>query len=219
MALKHYGGRVPEVASTWTCPSCNAENTVPLKAGCQTCGAGGDARRVDGTQDRVQAPEASAGPSGVQATTPADSGAHRERSAQAASRVNGGTTTAHLAYEAWLESTVGKPAPDFREAFMAGVAWAQAQPKPGDGWAQLSGPHDLEKVPMPPEPAAPVVLWTSDGKHDDPVDAPTLATIFAALAFYRDNVLGYGAVPGQLNAQGVTDLLTRLTLIPQEPSV
>src|SRR5436190_24380871 len=55
MTLRHYGGRVPEVASTWTCPSCSAENSTPLKAGCQQCGAGGDARKVGGLAPETQA--------------------------------------------------------------------------------------------------------------------------------------------------------------------
>src|SRR5436190_20097599 len=99
MALKHYGGRTPEVASTWTCPSCNAENTVPLKAGCQQCGAGGDARKVEALPPVV---------------------------------TNHTVAPQDTAFYAW---TMTKPdlhanaseTDKLKEAFMAGVAWAQGE--------------------------------------------------------------------------------------------
>ena len=52
---------------------------------------------------------------------------------------------------------------------------------------------------------------------DDPqvgprqADARTHQTILAALAAYRDNYLAYGGIVGQLSAQEVTELITKLT--------
>lgn len=190
MALKHYGGRVPEVASTWTCPSCNAENTVPLKAGCQTCGAGGDARKV---QTPAAAPLDSAG------TRPAEV----------------------LAFEAWVSERSSSETNWMlvREAFMAGVAWAQGEATAARIEGRTPPPlviagHNVAMLDGDGPPPSPLTLWTDDGKHQDRVEPHVLATVLAALAFYRDNVLNYGEVANQLTPDAVTELLARLT--PQE---
>lgn len=116
-------------------------------------------------------------------------------------------TPALAAYLKWLS---GKPfgmdhAQVAQEAFMAGVAWAQGnrEPLPPPLMAGTSPVTAREETPV--EPA-----W---GLLDN-MDEPTRQTLLAALAFYRDNVLNYGAVPGQLDAQGVTDLVARLS--PEE---
>jgi hypothetical protein len=60
------------------------------------------------------------------------------------------------------------------------------------------------------------VLAMIDPQTKEPTltDARTQDTILAALAFYRDNQLAYGAVPGQLSAQECTALIAQLS--PQE---
>lgn len=198
MALKHYGGSTPTQATSWVCPSCNTENTVPLKAGCQACGAGNDAKKVE--QVTVHKPVA-VGPTEI--PIPASV----------------------LALEQWLaKRTSASTEVDWeivREAFMAGVAWAQAQHQPqgetlgGGKTGALSGLGEAI-YQQHAASAAPITLWTDDTKHQDPVDTPTLQTILSALAFYSNNVLAYGGVEGQLSTEAVNALITRLT--PQEPS-
>ncbi len=194
MALKHYGGSTPTPASEWACPSCGHENTVPLKAGCQKCGAGADAKRVGAAPPVFDPP-----------LLP-------PRLASA--------TDAEHAYNTWLlnshPGTHAEYVPLAKEAFMAGVAWAQAQTyERAVAPARAALDTLTEKgFPVADPVTAPLTLWTDDGKHQDPVDAPTLATLLAALAFYRDNVLNYNAVEGQLAPQQVTDLVNRL--LPKE---
>jgi hypothetical protein len=53
----------------------------------------------------------------------------------------------------------------------------------------------------------------SAGEHDK-LDPRAHQTIVAALAFYRDNQLAYGAVPGLLSAQECSELIEKLQ--PQE---
>jgi hypothetical protein len=180
MALKHYGGSTPAPAATWICPTCKEENTQPLKAGCQFCGAGGDARKA-GTrtsEDMLSSP------------------ARRDRGNPAASLVP--DTPEYAAYVTW-RATAGDIGPE--EAFMAGVAWAQAQ--------QTSTVIPSTRPSAPPE-----TLVTMDIAFSDEI---TSTTILAALAFYAQNVLSYGAVPGQLSADQVESLIARLTPSVTEP--
>jgi hypothetical protein len=98
-----------------------------------------------------------------------------------------------------------------KEAFMAGVAWAQGQ---------VRVPHEVPYEPVeiaPDMPNGARLLLSEPPLVDtgEPLDPSTLATLLAALAFYRDNVLNYGLIPGQLAPEAVTELITRLT--PQEP--
>ena len=200
MTLRHYGGSTPAGPGEWTCPSCQAVNTVPLKAGCQSCGAGADARKVGGL-----APE----------TLVMIAEEQREDAKRAESAVAGQSFAAWYATSSLVLS--GVPYEALKEAFMAGVAWAQAQAN------HLHAPDRVlltpeEAVGMPGEPVtSPVTLWTDDGKHQDKVDDQTLLTILAALGFYRDNVLNYNTVEGQLSSQQVTDLIQRLLPQEQEP--
>lgn len=202
MAFRHFGGKVPEPLTEWDCPSCGATNTVPLKAGCQTCRAGADARKVGSTPQQDAVRQAQAIP-----IDPAD--------------------PAEKAFYAWaietrLDSQHKSAA---KEAFMAGVAWAQAQQDargvPGPAGVDLRAPATgpvvtspvigqvhLRLAPLPFEE-------TNDHcEQGEALDEATAQTILAALAFYRDNQLAYGAVPGQLSAEQVTELITQLS--PQE---
>ena len=187
MALKYFGGRTPSVDAPWTCPSCGAENQVPLKAGCQVCRAGADAKKVGSTptQDAVRAA----------APVPADPARPDAYVPTGAAPAQG--ADAEQAWNSWSTEVCRiTHVPDLdllKEAFMAGIAWAR-----GDAQAAR-----IEGRVTPP-----VVLAGWD------FDQTTQHTILAALAFYRDNQLQYGAVPGQLDAQQVTDLIQRLS--PQE---
>jgi hypothetical protein len=184
MALKHWGGTPREPLAEWRCPTCGTEQTGPLKAGCQACGAGADGRKVEEKPVGASAPLVQ---SGV-AKRPA------EPLAQAPVRPE------YLGFDEWQRQYPN--ADDLLEAFMAGVAWARAQ-------AVVP-----EVIPSTRPSAAPTTLVQMDIAFSD---AATCETIIAALAFYRDNQLQYGAVPGQLTAEQVTDLITRLS--PQEVEI
>lgn len=91
-----------------------------------------------------------------------------------------------------------------QQAYMAGVRWAQTR----------------QEIAAMTQPAAPVptaeggytlILATPDQKDADCVDRATHQTILHALASYRDNVLAYGAIRGQLTAQEVSELIVKLT--------
>lgn len=58
-----------------------------------------------------------------------------------------------------------------------------------------------------------MVLTVSDSAAGLPVamDKWMLDTILAALVFYRDNQLAYGTLPGQLDAQDTTELISQIT--------
>lgn len=199
MALKHYGGSTPAGPSEWTCPSCQAVNTVPLKAGCQSCGAGGDARKVGAPSVTVDKPRAM-GPTETQYPSVYGAKAALDWMRATDRPLDQGTP--------WANSE------EMQEAFMAGVAWAQAQQAQVLTYAEATAVPLNTPDPDWDDPKRPLTLWIEDTKHQDRVDEPTLGTILAALAFYRDNVLGYGGMPGQLTAEQVTELITRLS--PQE---
>ena len=90
-------------------------------------------------------------------------------------------------------------------AFKAGAAWATGN-----------------REPLPPPLLATAGGWTvalipPDTHEPVLVDARTEATLLAALAFYRDSQLSYGAVPGQLTAAEITELIEKLS--PKEAAV
>ncbi len=45
--LRHYQGSLPAGKAAWTCPTCGSSQTGLLEDGCQACGAGKDAKKVD----------------------------------------------------------------------------------------------------------------------------------------------------------------------------
>lgn len=198
MALKHYGSRTPPAPTEWTCPSCGAENSVPIAAGCQSCRAGADAKKVVGALPQAEAA----------ARTPLPS-LHREVGTAA-------MRPEYLGFDVWRAAH--PVAKDLLEAFMAGVAWAEAQVpkftgfKTAEEHARVAQPEST--VPASWERPGQFLSIGSDVHDMVALDDPASATIIAALAFYRDSVLIYDAMPGQLDAQGVTDLLARL--VPQE---
>ncbi len=204
MAMKHYGGSTPPGPASWVCPSCQAENTVPLKAGCQSCGAGGDARKAEvksGLSPETQKFVAEALAEEARPTVP--------------------VPDVVLAFEAWTgERTTSETNWHLvREAFMAGVAWAQAQKYTMAVAPALAALDTLTEKGFPvvfaPDPVtSPITLLLGEGGHLDALEPQTLMTILAALAFYRDNVLNYNAVEGQLTPEQVTTLVERL--LPKE---
>jgi hypothetical protein len=118
-----------------------------------------------------------------------------------------GLPPAEEAFEAWLvgyaqniqDYPVAKVAKD---AFMAGIAWVEAS-----GYAI---PHVTGGT------AGPVVIhsvWNAIDFHDPLVRA----TLAAALAFYIDNQLRYGSVPGQLGVEDARVLLAQLQQ-PEDPT-
>ena len=183
MALKHYaGGGLREASTVWKCPTCGAENTGKLEAGCSACGAGGDAKKA--------------------------------AEAEAAFRAGPSPSSARLAFEAFLREPAGPH--DLWDAFEAGVRWAM----------DLQGKVTAQDRPAPPEaPAVPpggfrmaLVDYTLPQPLPILVEARTQTTVVAALAFYRDNQLAYGALPGPLSAAEVDTLIAQLTPPEEEPS-
>jgi hypothetical protein len=100
---------------------------------------------------------------------------------------------------------------NLEQAFRAGIAWALKQaeqmidPKPLPALADATGSYYM-------------VLRQTNVQGEQMVDQRTQQTILAALAFYRDSTLAYGAIPGQLSAQEVSELINKLSPT-EEPSV
>lgn len=65
----------------------------------------------------------------------------------------------------------------------------------------------------PQDIQGPGIPWSSE-----PLDTRGQATVLAALAFYRDNMLSYGAVPGQLSAEECNQLIAKLQPAEEVPS-
>lgn len=184
MAFKHYGGSTPAGPAEWICPSCQHVNTVPLKAGCQACRAGADARKVEE----------------IPLVPPRTAGASDEDHAFYTWVLN--------ARPQWHPSA--SETDKLKEAFMAGVAWAQAQPTLG---GTVHSYNATATTPVRVEDGVARIVIEGFSTEAEQV---TRATVLAALAFYRDNVLGYGSMPGQLDAAGVDALIARLTPKPEE---
>lgn len=185
MALKHFKGSVPTAAGVeWTCPSCQAKQQGRLELGCTACGAG----------------------------KPSEATAPDVRKFTAATVV-AANPESHNAFDRWYTgSEEGRDAA--WKAFLAGAAWAT----------------DVKTAPASNAPTvasvggtvSPEAVATSMGRHHLILDIPggfdarnltatEEATILAALAFYRDNQLVYGAVPGQLTSDQLTELITQLS--------
>lgn len=205
MALRHYKGGLPTAPAptAWKCPSCLAVNMGPLEAGCVQCGAGADGAHKG--QAPVESP-------GAAVPAPPQSQARplsQARGAEPPSRVDVPSGAAE-AWEAWVEQRAGSEVNWglVRGAFMAGVAWVQGQQQ--EVAPELPQAPDLYLYLVNRETMA------EDGLQGMANDA-TRNTVLAALAFYRDNALSYGSVPGQLSAQQVTELIDRLTPAAEGP--
>lgn len=213
MAFRHYGGRVPIVTAPWKCPSCGAENLGPLEAACQLCGVGKDGAHVGQAPPPPPAAPALSVVLGKTAAATASS-----------TRAEDEAFTAWVLRQPVALSLDGQAVA--RRAFLAGVDWARgvAERFPED-------PRDpqvqqREATPAPSGGGAQLYITTPQGwlagGGTELVEDRTLQTILAALIFYRDNQLGYGAVPGQLDAQEVSVLVARLTpaeLPPFDPDI
>lgn len=196
--LKYYQGTIKPASTAWVCPSCKQENLGALEAGCAHCSAGKDA----GKAQRIEATS---------------------------------TPPAADPFEWWIAKTCGagwhelKPPAHtddllhmYRKAFAAGVDWARenlgtpaSNATEGVGGnvrpeAATTGGWGLTMVHSDP------ATWGDPAHMASPLDARAVHTVLAALAFYRDNQLAYGAVPGQLDAQEVSKLIEQLS--PQEPA-
>lgn len=200
MAFRFYGGSAPSAVAPWKCPSCQQENTSPLERGCTHCGVGADATHVGQDPVRVTRPQAEATTVGDLVITGPDG----------------------QAFERWLAR---QPRMDTatqmvaKRAFLAGMDWAWKRdeidhPDPRDSPVRgaIEGEAALDLSEQPPAPLEGATLYISDygddGVHQ--IDDRSKDTIVAALLFYKDNQLGYGAIPGQLSAQEVTELVKRL---------
>ncbi len=121
---------------------------------------------------------------------------------------------AHAAFLEWASTLKDLASQTLREhgeqAFKAGAAWQRQM---------------LDNVVRVVVGTGPATTPTAQGgfmlalvhpeTHDTQLPDPRVQqTILAALAFYRDNQLGYGPLPGQLSAAEVTSLITQLS--PQE---
>lgn len=185
MALRHYQGTPKPVAAVWHCPTCKAENTGPLEAGCPRCKAGADAKKV--------------GPKPPPAAPPAPLvSAPEPEPIEPMLR-----TPSRQAFETWCIDAQCDPNEEVIawDAWEAGIAWQLAQAR------EVSTPTTL------PVATAQLILVVNE-QEMQPLDPRARLTILEALKFYRDNHLGYGAQPGQLTADEVTDLIAQLS--PEE---
>ncbi len=120
----------------------------------------------------------------------------------------------------WCEDTLPfdyAKDPNVRKAWDAGVAWARSQGGPAGNASNGEGSTER---PLPPSTnpldrlTYNMALIDRHGPSDqdwEPLDDRVQQTLLAALAAYRDNYLAYGGIPGQLSAQEVTELITKLT--------
>ncbi len=189
MAFRHgEHGVLTTKSAIWFCPSCGKENTGPLEAGC-ACGVYKDAKKVTPVvKDNIIIP------------------AFDPKSLD----------PQEVAFSQWYnKSSDHLDAHDMsREAFAAGVAWARGNPLP-------------RPVPLPSDAVVASGGWNLAMTHSDPstwgdpehmntpLDKRAQETIKAALAFYRDNTLQYGPIPGQLSAAECTQLIATLSA-PEE---
>lgn len=123
------------------------------------------------------------------------------------------TVSGRSPFEHWVEETYENDLDTAgwsiaSAAWDAGVKWAQGRSEPL--------PPGVTVVVTEGEGEAggwTVELVAANAVHHV-VDPQTQNTIVAALAFYRDNQLAYGAVPGQLSAMEVSELIEKL--LPKE---
>lgn len=192
MGFRHWQGTVREQAVAWKCPSCGAENTGPLAGGCAGCKAGADGQKVAEPQRAVENPL----PSPIVVRQPAEPSGRQLI-----------LNRAHTAFDDWYRGPE-----DHREsawkAFIAGVTWAaDFDPEKDSGLVPPATP-----VAAAAPPKEPYMLALVDPvKHESSLmDGPTQATVVAALEFYLNNQLAYGAIPGQLSAEDARKLLELL---------
>ena len=115
-------------------------------------------------------------------------------------------------FQAWLGESKGIVLDPvllnaMERAWEAGVAWAQRA---------TAGAAQVPVVAATPAGGAYLIMVPDDADDAGVSSAPelddrTVQTLLAALAAYRDNYLAYGVIQGQLAAQEVTELITKLT--------
>lgn len=203
--LRHWTGSIPNKPVAWHCPSCTAENTGPLERGCTSCHAG------DPAYAKVAQQTETYNESKLQ---------HVDLS---------GLRARVKAYVDWRDRNrehipiVLDDALQF--AFEAGADWARTEGAAPAGNALHEGVGGNERT----EAAQPTGGWMvaliapRTFAEDELIQLPTPVgpraqiTILAALAFYKDNQLGYGDIPGQLTATECSQLIAQLQ--EQEPPV
>lgn len=194
MALKHWQGSIPNKPVAWHCPSCTAENTGPLERGCTSCHAGDPAYAKVAVQRE----------------------AHNEL-VQRQQHPDGVLEGASTAFDTWYTGPESGRDTGWA-AFAAGVRWARTQAAPA-GNALTEGVGSTERPEAAPQGGWMLALIPpgSGALDAQDVDPRTQATVLAALAFYKDNQLGYGDIPGQLTATECSQLIAQLQ--EQEPPV
>jgi hypothetical protein len=197
MGFRFYAGTPPVVHTTWKCPTCGTANTGPLEEGCAMCKVGADATPA-------------------QAALP-----------QTGDPIIDPVYSAFLTWAETLHDVANQTLRQHGEAaFRAGAAWATGNRTP------LPAPLPVTPSMLLVTPAIGAVSWVTSTNGQPPItseggwmlamvppdtheptliDQRTQATVLAALMFYRDNQLGYGAVPGQLSAQECAALIVKLT--------
>lgn len=185
-------------AIAWTCPSCHAKNTSVLEDGCPSCGAGADARRP-GVQPRPHdgPPPSAAPPPQVSDKEP--------------------WLVAFETYCLHFPDVVGRVDDENTAAkiFMGGWNAARQTSPVRKPTTLAAAPSEGDDVPRKEKLILATILPHSDSYG--PMTNTERDTILAALAFYRDNQLAYGAVEGQLTADQITELIDQLT--PEEPEL
>ena len=116
----------------------------------------------------------------------------------------------HAAFIEWSSMLRDVASQTLREhgeaAFKAGAAWQRQQLDTVvrvAAAAQATTPNS--------EGGYLLAMVTPDTHESTLIDQRTHDTILAALAFYRDNQVAYGTMPGQLDAAEVSALITKLT--------
>lgn len=205
MAFRHYGGTPAPVRVAWRCPTCGSENTGALEEGCASCRAGADAAK---SSDPRRGP----GPPTTESLLQSMTGGPQELLGLLPPNV----VPVVLAFRAWVKAEIpldhiADPA-QLQKAFIAGAAWAREQQAAPAGTGTLtSSEGGNERTLAAAQGSWVFMLAHLETQEEIPVDHRTHFTILAALAFYRDNQLAYGAVPGQLDAQECSALIDKLT--------
>jgi hypothetical protein len=109
----------------------------------------------------------------------------------------------------------------FEAGWIAGITWHTSIAPPPAAQPPAPPQESLMGDPTPPQPPAPakepLVLMVHDQATSQTrvLDDATRATVLAALRFYEENSLRYGATEGQLTAKQVKALVARLD--PESP--
>jgi hypothetical protein len=192
MALKHWGGSIPQKAVVWKCPTCGVENTGPLEQGCTSCHAG-DPKQVG--KVTVEAPDRQLQPidlSGLRARVKAYTDWKKANRDRIPTILDDALQFAFEAGADWAAEVLAAPAGNAH----VGVGGTE-RPE-----AATQGGHYLIMVPADADGAT--------VENTPQMDPRAQATIVAALAFYLDNQLAYGAIPGQLTAAECHALIDHL---------